>query len=314
VARIASEPGIHDIRMTRDGRWGFVLNGEKNLIELLDGAASRIVQRGIVEGGPEQVSFTDTIAYITQYRSDQVLMATLATVGEKGKPLSLADFPGGDHAPGKIARSGLASGIAGAPGESAVVVANPADGEIYYYKEGMAAPMGRFSNYSHQPAAVLAFDRSMREGKPGAFATRTRLARGGVYDVALYIDAPRVVQCFELAVAPNEDLERERKFGRVAIQYIDRPQLVPVDRDTPLRFRIIDVKSKEERRGLGDVAALVVQAPGLWHARQRAVAREDGTYQLDVKPPSPGVYYVYIESPTLELKLSNPQYLVFDAR
>lgn len=314
VARIASEPGIHDLRITRDGRWGFVLNGEKNLIELLDAASSRIVQRGIVDGGPEQVGFTDTLAYITQYRSDQVLMATLATVGEKGKPLALADFPGGDNAPGKIARSNLPGGIAAAPGESAVVVANPADGEIYYYKEGMAAPMGRFSNYNHQPAAVMAFDRSMREEKPGSFATRTRLARGGVYDVALYIDAPRVVQCFELTVAPNDQLERERQFGRIAVQYLDRPQVVPQGRDTTLRFRLFDVRANQERPGLRDVAALVVQAPGIWRTRERAVAREDGTYELDVNPPNAGVYYVYIESPTLQLRLANPQYLVFDAQ
>jgi len=36
-----------------------------------------------------------------------------------------------------------------------VLVANPMDKSVYYYKEGMAAPMGNFSNYGRQPRALL---------------------------------------------------------------------------------------------------------------------------------------------------------------
>ena len=42
-------------------------------------------------------------------------------------------------------------------------MANPADQAIYYYMEGMLAPMGSFNNYRREPKAVLIVDRSLRE-------------------------------------------------------------------------------------------------------------------------------------------------------
>jgi YVTN family beta-propeller protein len=314
VAKIETHPGIHDIRITHDGKWGFILNREKNLVQVLDAAASRIVQAGIIEGTPEQVNFTDTLAYITQVHDDAVLMSTLANLGERGQPLSLADFTGGDHPPGATARTQLAGGIAQAAGENAVMVANPSDGEIFYYKEGMAAPMGNFSNYGHSPAAVMSLDRSMREAKPGLFRTRTRAPRGGVYDVEVFLDAPRAVKCFELSVEMDEARERERRFGRVAIEYLDLPKSFPADRDSALRFRMIDTRTNEQRRGVGDVVALVVQSPGGWRTRQLAVAHDDGTYELTIHPPSPGAYLLYIESASLQLPMANPNHIGFDAR
>ncbi len=314
VAKVETHPGIHDIKISRDGKWGFILNREMNLIQVLDAAANRVVQAGIVDGTPEQVNFTDTLAYITQVHKDDVLMSTLASLGQRGKPLALADFTGGDNPPGKMPRSALAGGIAPAAGENAVVVANPADGEIYYYKEGMAAPLGNFANYGHRPAAVMTLDRSMREEKPGAFRTLTRIERGGDYDVEVFLDAPKVVNCFTLSVPLDQARERERKFGRIAIQYLERPQTLPIARASALHFRIFDVRTNEERRGVCDVEALVVQQPGGWRVRQLAAPRDDGTYELTIDPPQAGAYYVYVESPSLGLRLSNPNFLAFDAR
>ena len=45
------------------------------------------------------------------------------------------------------ARVSLADVIVPAPEGDSVLVANPADRVIYYYSEGMAAPMGSFQNY-----------------------------------------------------------------------------------------------------------------------------------------------------------------------
>ena len=39
-----------------------------------------------------------------------------------------------------------------APEGNSVIVANPADKVLYYYTEGMAAPMGDFQNYQREPA------------------------------------------------------------------------------------------------------------------------------------------------------------------
>ena len=44
-----------------------------------------------------------------------------------------------------------------------MLVANAADQAVYYYREGMAAPMGTFKTYSCEPLAVMVVDRSLRE-------------------------------------------------------------------------------------------------------------------------------------------------------
>src|SRR5204863_1099514 len=159
-------------------------------------------------------------------------------------------------------------------------------------------------NDGNHPAAVLSLDRSMREAKPGLFRTQTRLPRGGVYDVEVFLDAPRAVSCFELSVETDEARERERHFGKVAINYLDLPKSFPAAQDSALRFRMIDTRTNQERRGVGDVVALVVQNPGGWRTRQLAVAHDDGTYELTIHPPSPGVYLLYIESASLQLPLA----------
>ena len=63
------------------------------------------------------------------------------------------------------------------------------DKTVYFYKEGMAAPMGSFSNYGCQPRAVLVVDRSLRErGSPGVYETTVRLRKPGEYDVVFFLE------------------------------------------------------------------------------------------------------------------------------
>ena len=147
---------------------------------------------------------------------------------------------------------------------------------------------------------------SAKSPTTGTFSTSANMPRG--------FDAPRAVKCFELSVEMDEARERERRFGRVAIEYLDLPKSFPADRDSALRFRMIDTRTNEQRRGVGDVVALVVQSPGGWRTRQLAVAHDDGTYELTIHPPSPGAYLLYIESASLQLPMANPNHIGFDAR
>ena len=48
-----------------------------------------------------------------------------------------------------------------------MLVANPADRLVYYYMEGMAAPMGNFRAAGRSPKAALVLDRSLRETRAG---------------------------------------------------------------------------------------------------------------------------------------------------
>ena len=67
------------------------------------------------------------------------------------------------------------------------------DRAIYYYKEGMAAPMGTFTNYKREPMAVQVVDRSLHEARltPGVYETVAKLGKPGVYDVIFFSTRPR---------------------------------------------------------------------------------------------------------------------------
>ncbi|HSS52557.1 MAG TPA: cytochrome D1 domain-containing protein, partial [Thermoanaerobaculia bacterium] len=212
VARIASTPGLGQIRFAPGGRLAFVVHPKENTVLIVDAASNRIVQTADVEKEPDQVAFSDELAYIRHRGSETVLMIPLKTVGEPGKPVAVVvDFPGGQHPPGRMPRPTPAAGIVQAPGSSAVLVANPEDQVIYFYKEGMAAPMGHFNNYGKQPRATLVVDRSLREVKPGVYETTARMAAAGDYELALFVDSPKLVQCFPVKVAADPALAAARK-------------------------------------------------------------------------------------------------------
>jgi len=201
-ARIAAVAGLTRIRFAPGARLGFITNPTHDKVYIVDAATNRIIQTAAVEKEPFEVTFSDTIAYIRHLGSETVLMIPLAGAGNPGAHVTVADFPGGQRAFGATGVAPIpADGIVQAAGENAVLVTNPADGEIYYYREGMAAPSGDLPAYSHTPRAALVIDRSLREVKPGIFSTVATMPRAGTYDVALFIDSPRAVTCFQVTVA-----------------------------------------------------------------------------------------------------------------
>ncbi|MBL8188372.1 MAG: hypothetical protein JNK38_10215, partial [Acidobacteria bacterium] len=219
-------------------------------------------------------------------------------------------FPGGQKPFGTVSRPALADGIVPAPGGGAALVANPADKSIYYYKEGMAAPMGNFSNYGREPRAVLVVDRSLRERRPGEYETIARMSRAGVHDVSLFLDSPRLIHCFEIAVEPNPELAASRTKKSLIVTPLVKNPVVKVGDTARLQFRLSDPISKQPKAELNDVGAMLMLAPGVWHRRQTARVLGDGVYEIEFAPPQPGMYYVYLESPSAGLSLNNSQYLV----
>lgn len=312
VARLQAEPGLAALRFAPGGRFGFVVNPRRNRVLVLDAALNRLVQSSGVEEAPDQVTFTDHLAYIRHRGSETVLMIPIDKIGSEGQPLPLVDFPAGQHALGQVSRPSLADSIVAAPGGASVLVANPADRAIYFYKEGMAAPMGSFSNYGREPRAVLVDDRSLRERAPGSYETVARLQAPGRYRVAFFLDAPRAIHCFEAAVAPDPRREEQRLRERPAVvERLFAPSPVAPGEKVELRFRLRDPGSGRPEEGLTDVSVLIYQAAGGWHARQWARAAGEGIYAVDFVPPEAGSYYVAVEcrSRRLPFHLSPPMVL-----
>lgn len=311
-ARIQVSPGIGRIRFAPGGRLAFVVQTEKNVVHIVDAASNRLVQTADVEKEPDQVAFSDELAYVRHKGSEIVLMIPLKTVGEAGRPVPVVDFPGGQHPPGRLPLATPADGVIQAPGAAAVLVANPEDKAIYYYKEGMAAPMGHFQNYGKQPRAVLVVDRTLRELKPGVYETTAKMTGAGDYELALYIDSPKLFQCFPVKLAEDPLLARSRKLP-LGVELQSGKSTVGVGEDVRVRFKLTDPADGSPRTGLQDVRVLTFLSPGIWQQRHWASEVEKGLYEIHFKPPEAGVYFVFVEVASAGLQLQKSPFLVLTA-
>ena len=194
------DPGICQIKFEPSQRYAFIVNSKENNFSILDASINRVVQVGNTESEPDQVNFSEELAYVRHRNSEMILMILLTSIGNEGSQVQMADFPGGFNPPGRMTMPSLARGIVQVPDGSAVLVANAPDKVIYYYKEGMAAPMGSFSNYRQEPRAVMVIDRGLKEVSPGNYETVARLESNGIHDVAFFIDAPRLIHCFRVNI------------------------------------------------------------------------------------------------------------------
>jgi YVTN family beta-propeller protein len=314
TARIQAEPGLGQIKFAPDGRLGFIVNPEKSVLYILDPSVNRIIQSGGVEEGPDQVAFSDHLAYIRHRESELVLMVPLDKVGHEGQPIPTIDFPGGQRPFGRASRASLADAIVQAPGATAVLVANAGDKAIYYYKEGMAAPMGNFQNYSREPRAVIAVDRSLEERSPGSYETVAQLRRPGIYDVAFFLDSPRTVHCFVVDVAPNPELAAQRlKVRPIRAEPTAMGATLSVGKETVVTFRLTDADTGEPRDDLADVSILTFRSPGVARTEQPAQSLGEGIYGIRFVPQDPGVYYCFVRVPSGGLEYNESSFAVMRA-
>src|SRR6185436_13886271 len=123
---------------------------------------------------PDQIVFTTDLAYVRARGNEFVSLISLASIGNQEIEVSVNRFPAGQRAPQASPVTSVANAMIVAPDGGAVLVANPADKMIYYYMEGMAAPMGTFQNYRREPRALLTWSRSLRETSPGTYTTTVK--------------------------------------------------------------------------------------------------------------------------------------------
>ncbi len=316
VARMEAHPGLGQIRFAPDGRLGFVVNPENDYLYILDAALNRIVQAGDLGEAPDQVSFSDELAYVRHRGSELVLMIALDEAGKEGEPLQVIDFPGGQYPPGEMRWPTPAAGIVQAPGTNAVLVSNARDQAIYYYKEGMAAPMGHFINYGRKPRAVQVVDRSLRQrSEPGVYESVAQLRRPGLYDVVFYLDAPRFVYCFTVPVEANPESAAEQAgIPQVVVESMVEAGSVAVGQRVRLAFRLIDPRTQTPWSNLQDVTLLVHDVSNIWQRRYVAKSLGEGVYAIDFVPPVANTYYVLLASPSLKRNYNSPQVLRLQAK
>jgi YVTN family beta-propeller protein len=311
LTRMNGQPGLHALRFLPDGRFGFVVNRQTNSVQMFDVSTNRLSQPVPVGLTPDQITFTKDFAYVRSMGNEFVTMIKISDLGKENYEASVNRFPAGQKAPGLSPFTSLADAVVPAPEAGAVIVANPADKMIYFYTEGMAAPMGSFQNYRRDPKAVLVMDNSLSETSPGVYTTTVRLGGHGHYDVPFLLDSPRMVNCFDFTVKENPDLPKQKGVA-IKVKPLLKDRNMRAGESYQLRFKVTDPITNQPK-AVKDMGVLVFLAPGIWQQREWAKPLGDGIYEMSFVPPQEGVYYVYFQSPSLGVQFSQLPFLLLQA-
>ena len=309
LARMKTMPGARSIRFAPTGRYGFVLNTKESSVHIFDAASNRMLHEINTGKAPDQIMFSERFAFVRSLATENVEMLRLGTIG---KEVDITEFPGGQATPGQGPRPVRADSIVLAPEGNAVIVANPVDKVLYYYSEGMAAPMGNFQNYRREPLAVLIVDRALREVQPGVYSTTIKLPASGRYDVAFLNDSPRVAHCFEISAEVNPSL-KEKPQVALSIEHQVKELQFSVKKDFIFRFKLIDTATGNPKSDLQDVLVLTFLSPGTWQRRDIAKSVGNGVYELKINVPETGVYMLFVESSSMGVRYADLPYLMLQA-
>ncbi len=296
--RIDVKVGVGPVGVSQDGRWMIAANSHEDEVYAVDVATNEVVHTLAVGRKPYQIAFSRAFVYIRSMGTERVNLIELNHLNSR-ETVPVASFQAGPNAPGKTSDLGLASAISEAPGEAAVLVVSPSDNTVYYYMEGMNAPMGNFRNYGHRPRAVQVADRTLREEKDGIYHAKVRIPAAGTYDVAFLMESPSLIHCFNMNAERNPDLHRQVVAG---IKFVDNRRKVNIDEDVTVKFRLSDPVTGEHKSDLKDVRVRYHRAPSFDRKEEAAIEVGDGVYKLDTKLSSAGVYYFFVSSRASNLK------------
>lgn len=295
IKRIALKPGLGPLRFTPDGRNAMVVNTHEDLVHVLDVSSNEKIHDIAVKGQPFQITFTRAFGYVRALASERVTMINLLSLDRGSKPI-VQSFAAGSTAPKAAGELPLADSMAAANIDAAVLVVNPADNTTYYYMEGMNAPASNYQSYGAAARAVTVINRSLRETEPGVYTSKVRIPVAGRYDVALMVNAPRIVECFTMEAQENPALAADKR--RVVAEYLVSSREVPLGAKVPVRVRLSSTDG-ELVAGLKDVTMLSFLVPGQRRAQTFAREVEPGVYEGVVEIPELGAYSIHVTSKTL---------------
>ncbi len=293
VRSIPVKRGIVAFRFEPSGRFGFAVNQMENVVEIIDASTGEVAGTVSIVKGADQIAFTGNYAYLRGTGSEKVSLIELAGI-QKGK-LAAVEVVAGQRPPGELpAEIGVADMIVPTPEGNSVLIANAPDQMIYYYVEGMSAPMGALSNYKRHPRAALVLDRSLTEVKPGVYSARAKLKNAGRFDVSLLLNQPRILHCFQLDVAQSSSEENPPRAAALVVKPLFEGQQFKAGESVALRFKITDSVTMQPLKGLTDVQVLAFEPPGIWQQRQFAKEVGDGEYEVSQTFPRAGQYKVML--------------------
>ncbi|MFL5355908.1 cytochrome D1 domain-containing protein [Archangium sp.] len=287
-SRVALAPGLNALRFDPSGRWVFAVNGSRDEVTVVDASSARV--RHVLHGfdSPDAVSFTEGYAYVRSSGSPRISLVTLASLDKPDAP-GVVDVQVGQKAPAQALRPGSAGPLVPVPEGDGVIVSSPADKALYFYREGMMAPMGTLLNYGREPRAVLVLNQSLQEVRPGVYSTQVRVKEAGTYDVAFLLDSPRVVACMEQRVGDPGN-EGSRRPHPVELEpRFDTTVRRRAGETHALRFRLVDPGARKPVSA-GEISVLVFRGPGSWQWRGTPRAVGPDEFEVSFRPPGPGEF------------------------
>lgn len=304
ITRIPVAQGTVALGFAGEGRYGLAVNQIKSTVNVIDVATDRVVASGAVVKDPDQVVFTQRYAYVRGIESEKFSLLDMNDL-KQGR-FAPVDIQAGQQPPAAAAKEiGVAGMIAPTPEGNAVMIANAPDRTVYFYQEGMMAPMGTFSNYKRMPRGVMILDRSLTETSPGVYTAPVRLTKGGRFDVPVLIDQPRVVNCFQVTIADAPGEKKSAAGTAIAVTALFNDTAIKVRENTTLKFNVTDSVTKQSVTGLRDVRALVFEPPGVWQQRRAVKEIGDGVYALEQIFPHAGLFNVMLAVPSRGVSYSD---------
>ena len=298
-ATIAGPAGISALRFAPGERFLVATSPQTGEIVVVDTATDRIVQRFEVAGEPDAIGFSDRVMFVRRRASEFVDAFPLDQIGVEGRKPSAVSVGVGQLALGAVSAPVRADVMAAVPGGDGIVIANPGERIIYYYREGMAAPSESFSTYGREPRAVTILDRRLREVEPGVYRTIAQLPRAGSYDVVFYTETPRTVQCFETRIDPDaasDEVARTPLVTDLALNGTPR-----AGQPLAVQFRLVDPQTGLPVSSVRDARVVSFAIPGQNAGRSPAQPLGGGAYRADISVPVAGNYYVFVEAPSVAL-------------
>jgi YVTN family beta-propeller protein len=294
IKTIPLKRGLVAMRFEPEGRYGFAVNQVESAVSIIDAATDTVTGTTGVVKSPDQVAFTRRYAYVRGTESEKFSLLELSGIAKKGIVTPVDIQAGRQPASALPQEIGVADMIAPTPEGNAALIANAPDRMVYYYVEGMMAPMGTFQNYKRRPYHLLLIDRSLSETEPGVYATPVKLRDAGRFDVPFMIDQPRLINCFDLEIAESPESASKKSASTVAFEAMFKDRQFKPGEAYSLRFKLTDSITGHPITRLEDVQVLIFEPPGVWHQRQYAKEVGDGIYEVIQTFPHTGLFNVLI--------------------
>ena len=316
IGQMDSGVKIRDFQLSRDGRWGFVLEEGTSRILVLNGPARTETTSVNVVGDAYRMAVTDSYLYIHTRAGQYVSAVDLGDL-ENGMVPEVLEVVAAENTGGRFI-SASADSIAAVRGSGdEVVIASQAESVVHYYIGGMPSPMGSFNTHGKTPRAVLVVDKSMREAGIGLFQRQVYVPEPGEYRMALLVNSPRILYCFDFTANPNPTEDKNAQRAKAKLEILTTEWQASPNEGFSVQVRISDRGDGSPVLGVGDAQAIVMPLSGLWSDRYTMKSAGNGLYDAEIVLKQAGPYRLFFTIPSLQVSLdqsSTPTIMVEEMR